>query len=106
MFNSGSDKSPTLKAIIDQKAECELPLRPGFHIQNSRYYSRIIVDRTTLGEWEEVSEYGMTTLPKSSSSQTMTMPSSNSSEVIIESSNYVNFNNVCSEDKEGFHIQF
>ena len=83
---------------------CELPLRPGFHIRNSRYNSRIIVDRTTLGEWEEVTEYGMKTLPKSS--QKMTMASSNSSEVVIQSSNYVNFNNLCSEDKVGFQINF
>ena len=84
---------------------CQLPLRPGFHITSSRYSSRIIVDRTTLGQWEEVgSEYGLTTLPKSSQKLMTLVTSSNSTEVIIQSSNYVNFNNLCSEDKAGFQI--
>ena len=88
---------------------CQLPLRPGFHITSSRYSSRIIVDRTTLGQWEEVadsSEYWLATKPKSSQKLRTLVTSSNSTEVIIQSSNYVNFNNLCSEDKVGFQINF
>ena len=96
-----------MEILKDEKAVCQLPLRPGFHIKSSRYSSRIIVDRTTLGQWEEVaSEYGLATLPKSSQKLRSLVTSSNSTEVIIQSSNYVNFNNLCSEDKVGFRINF